>query len=319
MTKNRKSFVERVRDNVHRVIIGQDEIIQLLLISILSEGHTLIIGVPGLAKTLLVSTLSRVLGLSFSRVQFTPDLMPTDITGTEIIQEDESGGRFFKFLKGPVFANFVLADEINRAPPKTQSALLEAMQEKMISYGKEDYPLESPFFVIATQNPIEQEGTYPLPEAQLDRFMLSVNMDYPEFEDELNIIASPPQSISPDIKPVTDRIELLKLQQEVKEMPASKKIINHIANLLRSTRPNDTNIDFIRKYVEWGVSPRGGQYLLLGAKARAFLYGRPTPSIDDVNAILHSVFDHRIIVNFLAEADGISSKEVTERVSSETN
>lgn len=313
------NFSKKVGDKVHEVIIGQNEIMQLLLISILSEGHTLIIGVPGLAKTLLASTLARVLGLSFSRIQFTPDLMPTDITGTEIIQESNTGERVFKFIKGPVFANFVLADEINRAPPKTQSALLEAMQEKKVSYGKKSYSIESPFFVVATQNPIEQEGTYPLPEAQLDRFMLSVNVDYPDYEDELNIVASSPRSISPDIKSVTDRKELLEVQNEVKSMPASKKVVNYIVALLRNTRVDDTKIDFIKKYVEWGVSPRGGQYLLLGAKARAYLYRRPTPSIEDVNSIIHSVFDHRIIVNFLAEADGISSAEITERVLNDTN
>ncbi len=312
-------FGERVSGRVHEVIIGQKEIMQLLLISILSEGHALIIGVPGLAKTLLASTLARALGLSFSRIQFTPDLMPTDITGTEIIQESDTGERFFKFLKGPLFTNFVLADEINRAPPKTQSALLEAMQEKKVSYGKENYVIESPFFVIATQNPIEQEGTYPLPEAQLDRFMLSINVDYPEYEDELHIVASSPRSLSPDIESVTDKKELLKLQKEVKSIPASRKVVDHIVKLLRNTRQDGTHIDFVKKYVEWGVSPRGGQYLLLGAKARAYLLGRPTPSIEDVNAIIHPVFDHRTIVNFLAEADGISSGDITERVLIETD
>lgn len=311
-------FGEKVNSKIHEVIIGQEEILQLLLLSILSEGHTLIIGVPGLAKTLLVSTLARALGLSFSRIQFTPDLMPTDITGTEIIQETDTGERSFKFLRGPVFANFVLADEINRAPPKTQSALLEAMQEKRVSYGREDYLLGSPFFVVATQNPIEQEGTYPLPEAQLDRFMLSINIDYPEYEDELNVVASSPRCMFPDIKSVTNEKELLKLQKEVRSMPASKKVVNYVVNLLRNSRPDDTHIDFVKKYVEWGVSPRGGQYLLLGAKARAYLFDRPTPSIDDVNAIIHSVFDHRVIVNFLAEADGISSSDITGKIVDET-
>jgi MoxR-like ATPase len=313
------SFGEKINEKVHEVIIGQNEIIQLLLISILSEGHTLIIGVPGLAKTLLASTIANVLGLSFSRIQFTPDLMPTDITGTEIIQESDSGERVFKFIKGPIFSNFVLADEINRAPPKTRSALLEAMQEKKVSYGKESYYLDSPFFVVATQNPIEQEGTYPLPEAQLDRFMLSINIDYPVYEDELTIVASPPRYISPDIDSVTESKELLKLQNEIRSMPASKKVVSYIVSLLRNTRKIDTKIDFVKKYIEWGVSPRGGQYLLLGAKARAYLQNRPTPSIDDVNSIIHSVFDHRIIVNFLAEADGVTSYDITERVLDETH
>lgn len=313
------SFGKKVDEKVHEVIIGQNEMIELLLISILSEGHTLIIGVPGLAKTLLASTIANVLGLSFSRIQFTPDLMPTDITGTEIIQESDSGERVFKFIKGPIFSNFVLADEINRAPPKTQSALLEAMQEKKVSYGKVSYSLDSPFFVVATQNPIEQEGTYPLPEAQLDRFMLSINIDYPVYENELTIVASPPRYISPDIDSVTEKKELLKLQNEIISMPASKKVVSYIVDLLRNTRKIDTKIDFVKKYIEWGVSPRGGQYLLLGAKARAYLQSRPTPSIEDVNSIIHSVFDHRVIVNFLAEADGITSYDITERVLNETH
>ncbi len=313
-----EEFGKKIRRKVHEVIIGQEEIMELLLISILSEGHALIIGVPGLAKTLLASTLARALGLSFSRIQFTPDLMPTDITGTEIIQENENHERYFEFVKGPLFANFVLADEINRAPPKTQSALLEAMQEKKVSYGKEDYPLESPFFVVATQNPIEQEGTYPLPEAQLDRFMLSLNMVYPEMDEEMEIIGNAPISFSPEVSPVTNLKELLELQEEVKSIPASKKVVNYIANLLRNSRPESSDIDFVKKYVEWGVSPRGGQYLLLGSKAKAFIDRRPTPSLDDVTSIIHSVFDHRIIVNFLAESDGISSKVVTEKVLNET-
>jgi MoxR-like ATPase len=312
-------FGKKILNKVHETIIGQDEIIELLLVSVLSEGHCLIIGVPGLAKTLLASTLSRALGLTFSRIQFTPDLMPTDITGTEIIQEDKKGGRFFNFIKGPIFANFVLADEINRTPPRTQSALLEAMQEKKVTYGREVYPIDSPFFVIATQNPIEQEGTYPLPEAQLDRFMLSLKINYPEENDEKEIIASPPRSFSSEIKHVTNAKELLKLQDEVKSIPASKKVIDFVSKLLRNSRPETSKIEFVKKYVEWGVSPRGGQYLLAGAKARAFIHGRPTPSLDDIRSIAHSVFDHRLIVNFLAEGDGISSEKITEEILNATN
>jgi MoxR-like ATPase len=312
-------FGKKILAKVHETIIGQDEIIELLLISVLSEGHCLIIGVPGLAKTLLASALSRALGLTFSRIQFTPDLMPTDITGTEIIQEDQKGGRFFNFIKGPIFANFVLADEINRTPPRTQSALLEAMQEKKVTYGREVYPIDSPFFVIATQNPIEQEGTYPLPEAQLDRFMLSLKINYPEENDEKEIIASPPRSFSSEIKQVTNAKELLRLQDEVKSIPASKKVIDFVSKLLRNSRPVTSKIEFVKKYVEWGVSPRGGQYLLAGAKARAFIHGRPTPSLDDIRSIVHSVFDHRLIVNFLAEGEGISSEKITEEILNATN
>ncbi len=314
-----ENFEKKITDRVHKTIIGQDEILELLLISVLSEGHCLIVGVPGLAKTLLASALSGALGLTFSRIQFTPDLMPTDITGTEIIQENKGGGRFFDFVKGPVFANFVLADEINRAPPRTQSALLEAMQEKKVTYGKKVYPIKSPFFVIATQNPIEQEGTYPLPEAQLDRFMLSLKIGYPEEKEEEKIIASPPRSFSSDIKAATSAKELIKIQNETQSIPASQKVVNFIGKLLRNSRPESSKIELVKKYVEWGVSPRGGQYLLLGAKARAFLYGRPTPSLEDVKKIAHSVFDHRIIVNFLGEADGILSEKITEVIIDETN
>jgi MoxR-like ATPase len=310
---------KRIKDKVHETIIGQDEILELLLLSVFSEGHCLIVGVPGLAKTLLASTLAGALGLNFSRIQFTPDLMPTDITGTEIIQEHQERGRFFDFVKGPVFANFVLADEINRAPPRTQSALLEAMQEKKVTYGKKIYPIKSPFFVIATQNPIEQEGTYPLPEAQLDRFMLSLKIDYPKCEEEKEIIVSAPRSFSSEVTPVTNSRELLKFQNEIMSIPASKKVINFIGKLLSNSRPQGSEIELVKKYVEWGVSPRGGQYLLAGAKARAFLYGRPTPSVEDVRSLVHAVFDHRIIVNFLAEADGILSEKLTEVILNETD
>jgi MoxR-like ATPase len=314
-----EDFGKKITDRVHKTIVGQDKILELLLISVLSEGHCLIVGVPGLAKTLLANALSRALGLTFSRIQFTPDLMPTDITGTEIIQENHEGDRFFDFVKGPVFANFVLADEINRAPPRTQSALLEAMQEKKVTYGKKSYPIKSPFFVIATQNPIEQEGTYPLPEAQLDRFMLSLRMSYPEEQEEKEIIASPPRSFSPEIEAATNAKELLKFQNEIRSIPASNKVVNFIGKLLKNSRPESSDIETVKKYVEWGVSPRGGQYLLIGAKARAFLYGRPTPSMDDVKSIVHSVFDHRIIVNFLAEADGVLPEKITDVILNETN
>ncbi|MEO0293802.1 MAG: MoxR family ATPase [candidate division WOR-3 bacterium] len=313
------NFKDKIIEKVHKAIVGQDEIIELLLLCILSEGHCIIVGVPGLAKTLLASSLAKVLGLKFSRIQFTPDLMPTDITGTEIIEENKKGERFFKFVKGPIFANFVLADEVNRTPPRTQSALLEAMQEKKVTYGREEYPIESPFFVIATQNPIEQEGTYPLPEAQLDRFMFSLKIDYPKEEEEKKIIASPPRSFSSDIESVTTKEELLKLQEEIRSIPLSKKVVDFVSALLRNSRPHTTKIELVKKYVEWGVSPRGGQYLLAGAKARAFIYGRPTPSLEDVRSLVHSVFDHRIIVNFLGEGEGIKSEDITEAILNETD
>lgn len=313
------NFGKKILDSVHDAVVGQDRIIELLLLSALTEGHCLIVGVPGLAKTLLANTLAKALGLKFSRIQFTPDLMPTDITGTEIIQEDKKGNRIFKFVKGPVFANFILADEINRAPPRTQSALLEAMQEKRVTYGREAYPIKSPFFVIATQNPIEQEGTYPLPEAQLDRFMLSLRIGYPEEEEEKTIIANPPRSFSPDVRSITTPKELIEYQNDVKSIPSSKKIIDYISKLLKNSRPEISKIDFVKKYVDWGVSPRGGQYLLMGAKARAFIHGRPTPSLEDVKTLVPSVFNHRIIVNFLAEADGVISEKVTKVILDETD
>ena len=292
---------EKIQKELDRVIIGQKGIIDNLLISIFTGSHTLIIGVPGLAKTLLVNALAKTLGMKFSRIQFTPDLMPADITGTEILQES-NGKKEFKFIKGPVFSNLVLADEINRAPPKTQSALLEAMQEKRVTFAGKTYRLDEPFIVIATQNPIEQEGTYPLPEAQLDRFMFSLHIDYPEEESERLIVA---RGIVEDIsmvKEVVSKKELKRIKKEIKSMPVSEEALDIVMNLLKETRPQTSHIDEVKKYVEWGVSPRGGQYLLLGAKAHAYLDGRPTPSPEDIKQVVHLVFDHRIITNFLATA-----------------
>jgi len=304
---------ERIQKELDRVIIGQKGIIDNLLISIFTGSHTLIIGVPGLAKTLLVNALAKTLGMKFSRIQFTPDLMPADITGTEILQES-NGKKEFKFIKGPVFSNLVLADEINRAPPKTQSALLEAMQEKRVTFAGKTYRLDEPFIVIATQNPIEQEGTYPLPEAQLDRFMFSLHIDYPEEESERLIVA---RGIVEDIsmvKEVVSKKELKRIKEEIKSMPVSEEVLDIVMNLLKETRPQTSHIDDVKKYVEWGVSPRGGQYLLLGAKARAYLDGRPTPSPEDIKQVVHLVFDHRIITNFLATAEGIKPEDIVDIV-----
>jgi len=304
---------EKIQKELDRVIIGQKGIIDNLLISIFTGSHTLIIGVPGLAKTLLVNALAKTLGMKFSRIQFTPDLMPADITGTEILQES-NGKKEFKFIKGPVFSNLVLADEINRAPPKTQSALLEAMQEKRVTFAGKTYRLDEPFIVIATQNPIEQEGTYPLPEAQLDRFMFSLHIDYPEEESERLIVA---RGIVEDIsmvKEVVSKKELKRIKEEIKSMPVSEEALDIVMNLLKETRPQTSHIDEVKKYVEWGVSPRGGQYLLLGAKAHAYLDGRPTPSPEDIKQVVHLVFDHRIITNFLATAEGIKPEDIVDIV-----
>ncbi len=304
---------KKIQKELDRVIIGQKGIIDNLLISIFTGSHTLIIGVPGLAKTLLVNALAKTLGMKFSRIQFTPDLMPADITGTEILQES-NGKKEFKFIKGPVFSNLVLADEINRAPPKTQSALLEAMQEKRVTFAGKTYRLDEPFIVIATQNPIEQEGTYPLPEAQLDRFMFSLHIDYPEEESERLIVA---RGIVEDIsmvKEVVSKKELKRIKEEIKSMPVSEEALDIVMNLLKETRPQTSHIDEVKKYVEWGVSPRGGQYLLLGAKAHAYLDGRPTPSPEDIKQVVHLVFDHRIITNFLATAEGIKPEDIVDIV-----
>ena len=304
---------EKIQKELDRVIIGQKGIIDNLLISIFTGSHTLIIGVPGLAKTLLVNALAKTLGMKFSRIQFTPDLMPADITGTEILQES-NGKKEFKFIKGPVFSNLVLADEINRAPPKTQSALLEAMQEKRVTFAGKTYRLDEPFIVIATQNPIEQEGTYPLPEAQLDRFMFSLHIDYPEEESERLIVARGIVENISMVKEVVSKKELKRIKEEIKSMPVSEEALDIVMNLLKETRPQTSHIDEVKKYVEWGVSPRGGQYLLLGAKAHAYLDGRPTPSPEDIKQVVHLVFDHRIITNFLATAEGIKPEDIVDIV-----
>ena len=296
----------RMLAELHKVIIGQDAVIELLMQAMMSRGHCLLVGVPGLAKTLMISTLASVLKLSFSRIQFTPDLMPSDITGTDIIEEDHTTGkRAFRFVKGPVFANIILADEINRTPPKTQAALLQAMQEYHVTAGGGTYPLELPFFVLATQNPIEQEGTYPLPEAQLDRFMFMVNVDYPSRDEERQIVKSTTMDAKGEPVAVLSGEDIQALQRVVRKIPVSQHVVDYAVNLVRATRPADgTAPDFIRNYLTWGAGPRAAQYLVLGAKSRALLHGRFNVSAEDVRAVCHPVMRHRIYTNFNADAEG---------------
>lgn len=299
---------QRLRAEVGKVIVGQEEIVTQVFVSLLSRGHVLLVGVPGLAKTLLIRTLSECLDLRFSRIQFTPDLMPSDITGTEIIEEDlQTGRRSFRFVRGPVFANIILADEINRTPPKTQAALLEAMQEHHVTAAGETYVLEEPFFVLATQNPIEQEGTYPLPEAQLDRFMLNLWLDYPTFEQEVAIVRSTTSARVSELQPVMSAEELLSFQSLVRQVPVADNVIEYAVSLVARTRPNrDDTPDFVNNYLNYGAGPRASQYLILGAKALAALDGRLTPLIEDVRRIAIPVLRHRIVTNFNADADGVT-------------
>jgi MoxR-like ATPase len=308
LARARKALVEQIG----RRIIGQQKIVDDLVAALLAGGHALLVGVPGLAKTLLVQTVSQALDLSFSRVQFTPDLMPSDITGTELLEEDHATGRrFFKFVRGPIFANVVLADEINRAPPKTQAALLQAMQEHVVTAAGQTHALPEPFFVLATQNPIEQEGTYPLPEAQLDRFMMQLNVAYPSREEEERIVTATTGDVSVDIKPVLAAEELLELQHLVRRLPAPPTVVNYAVRLARSTRPGaDEATPMVKKYVSWGAGPRASQYLILGAKARAAMDGRSLPDIEDVNAMAVPVLGHRVVVNFQAEAEGVSPERL---------
>jgi MoxR-like ATPase len=296
---------------LRQVIVGQDQVVEQLLTVLFANGHCLLVGVPGLAKTLLVSTLATILDLQFSRIQFTPDLMPSDITGTEILEEEPgTGRRGFKFIHGPIFANIVLADEINRTPPKTQSALLQAMQEYRVTAGGVTYPLSLPFFVLATQNPIEFEGTYPLPEAQLDRFMYHISVGYPTDAEEEKIVANTTSAYEAHPKKVLSVDRILSLQKLVRRIPVSEHVIRYAVRLARASRPGEHAAPFIRDWVSWGAGPRAAQYLVLGAKAKAALSGRPTPSADDVKAVAPAVLRHRIIPNFTAEADGISSLEI---------
>ncbi len=304
--------VTRLRSQVAQRIIGQDEIVEGILTAVLAGGHGLLIGVPGLAKTMMVQTIAEALNLSFNRVQFTPDLMPSDITGTEIIEEDlTTGRRAFRFVHGPVFANVVLADEINRTPPKTQAALLQAMQEHQVTAGGTTYHLPDPFFVLATQNPIEQEGTYPLPEAQLDRFMLELRVSYPSRSEEEAIVEQTTGAVRARLEPVLDAETVLRMQALVRRIPVSKGLIRAAVALARHTRPANAEAPaFIKEYVEWGAGPRASQYLVLGAKARAAIAGRPMADLDDVKAVAPSVLRHRIVTNFAAEAADRSSADL---------
>jgi MoxR-like ATPase len=299
---------------VARRIVGQKEIIEKLLIALLAGGHALVVGVPGLAKTTLISTLAETLKLRFSRIQFTPDLMPSDITGTEVLEEDpETGHRLFRFVHGPVFANVILADEINRTPPKTQAALLQAMQELSVTVGTETFTLEPPFFVLATQNPIEHEGTYPLPEAQLDRFMFELRITYPTFEEEREVAAVTTSAASRTIETVIDGERLRQFQALVRRVPAPPSIVDYAVRLARSTRPDDPEAPaFVREMIAWGAGPRASQYLVLGCKARAALQGRPAPSLEDVQAIAPDVLRHRIVPGFEAEAAGRTRDDLVE-------
>jgi MoxR-like ATPase len=295
-------------DQIGRRIIGQHEVVDNLVASLLSGGHALLVGVPGLAKTLLVKTVAEALDLTFSRVQFTPDLMPSDITGTELLEEEHATGRrIFKFVRGPIFGNVILADEINRAPPKTQAALLQAMQEHAVTASGQTFTLPEPFFVLATQNPIEQEGTYPLPEAQLDRFMFELRIGYPSRDDEERIVAATTGDVEPTVSSVLTAAQLLELQHLVRRLPAPPTVIQYAVRLARSTRPEmaEATPD-VKKYVSWGAGPRASQYLILGAKAKAAMDGRSVPDIDDVRGVALSVLRHRVVINFQGEAEGIN-------------
>lgn len=315
-----KQSYDALRREIAKVIVGQDRVIEQLLIALLARGHCLLVGVPGLAKTLLIRTLAQVLDLKFSRIQFTPDLMPSDITGTEIIEERPSTGtKSFKFIQGPVFANIVLADEINRTPPKTQAALLEAMQEHRVTAAGQTYTLQEPFFVLATQNPIEQEGTYPLPEAQLDRFMFNLWLDYPTLEEEVQIVQSTTSSFAPEPTHVLNGEEIITYQDLVRRVPVADNVIQYAVRLATRTRPKTEQApQFIRDWLSWGAGPRASQYLILGAKTRALLSGRHTPDINDVKEMSGPVLRHRLVPNFNAEADGVSAIEIVRRLVSET-
>ncbi len=306
----------KLRAELGKVIVGQDKVVEQLLTAVFARGHCLLVGVPGLAKTLLISTLARTMTLSFRRIQFTPDLMPADITGTEVIQEDRATGeRSFKFVKGPVFANVILADEINRAPPKTQAALLEAMQENQVTAGGTCYQLDKPFFVLATQNPIEQEGTYPLPEAQLDRFMFNVKVDYPTAAEELEIVQRTTGGTPEDVNDVLTAEDILAVQDAVRRVPVADPVVDYAVRLARATRvATDAAPAFVKEWVRWGAGPRAAQYLVLGAKAHALVAGRSYVSSDDVKAVAHPVLRHRVLTNFRAEAEGITADTVVDKL-----
>ena len=317
LAKSRNLFFKEI----NKIVIGQKEILDQLLIALLSNGHSLLVGVPGLAKTLIIKTLSEVLDMSFKRIQFTPDLMPSDITGTELIDLDqETGQRSFRFFKGPVFANIVLADEINRTPPKTQAALLEAMQEHKVTSGGETYHLDEPFFVLATQNPIEQEGTYPLPEAQLDRFMFNLNISYPSNEEEISIVRQTTKSQIDTLTPIMTKSEIKNYQDLVRRVPIADNVIEYAVKLVSATRPKSENApDFIQESISWGAGPRASQFLILGAKAKAILDGRPTPNIEDVNSLALPILRHRVLPNFNAETEGLKIEDIISQLIEKIN
>ena len=317
--QNLADAYRKLDQEIKKVIIGQQDIIDQLLITLFSRGHCLIVGVPGLAKTLLISTLAQVLDLKFNRIQFTPDLMPSDITGTEIIEEDMSSGKkSFRFVKGPVFANIILADEINRTPPKTQAALLEAMQEHKVTASGETYILQEPFFVLATQNPIEQEGTYPLPEAQLDRFMFNLWMDYPNFSQEMQIVKSTTSDYLPQLDKIMTQEEILNYQDAIRKIPVADNVVEYAVQLVGQTRPNNPQApEYIKNWINWGAGPRASQYLILGAKTRAALQGRYTPEIEDVKQCALPVLRHRLVTNFNAEAEGVNTLQIVEKLMKE--
>ncbi len=303
--------ITSVKREISKVIVGQHDVVDQLLVSLFARGHCLLVGVPGLAKTLLIRTLAESLDLSFSRVQFTPDLMPGDITGTEVIEDNLSTGqKTFRFVRGPVFANMVLADEINRTPPKTQAALLEAMQEHSVTTSGTTYRLAEPFFVLATQNPIEQEGTYPLPEAQLDRFMFNLLLDYPSYQEEVDVVRTTTGGSQGKVEKVMGSEAIIEYQELVRRVPVADNVIEHAVKLVRATRPVETSVKMVKDFISYGAGPRASQYLVLGAKSRAALNGRFTPGIDDVNAVAHSVLRHRIVTNFSAEAEGVTTDRI---------
>ncbi len=313
-----KALLEKLaqlKKEIQKVIVGQDQILDEIIVALLAGGHCLLEGVPGLAKTLMVRTMSQALHLSFRRIQFTPDLMPTDIVGTEILEEDHvTGKRFFKFNKGPLFANIILADEINRTPPKTQSALLEAMQEFEITYGGQTYPLDRPFFILATQNPIEQAGTYPLPEAQLDRFLLYVKIGYPSAAEETAILSNTTGTKKANVQPVLAADDIRQLQSLVREVSISDDLVRFVADVIRTTRPDTTTVDYVKEWVRWGAGPRAGQALILTAKSRALLKQRYAVTMDDIHAMAYPVLRHRVLMNFKAEAEHITADQVTEQI-----
>ena len=315
-------FLEKFRrhrdlmtEELHKVIIGQDAVIEQILAAVFTGGHCLLVGVPGLAKTLIVSTIATILDVQFKRIQFTPDLMPSDITGTNVLDQEDSGRREFRFVRGPVFTNILLADEINRTPPKTQAALLQAMQEREVTVGQTTYPLPEPFFVIATQNPIEQEGTYPLPEAQLDRFMFNVKVDYPNLDEEQQILSSTSLSDPVETRKVLSSKSILYLQRQINQIEAGPLTINYVARLVRATRPSDGAApQFVREMVDWGAGPRAGQFLIAGAKAMAGMDGRPSVSLNDVRRIAVPVLRHRLSTNFHAQAEGFAPEDIIARL-----